>query len=101
MVLDVGDGVSHSVPVFEGFAIPTAIQRADIAGRDVTAHLQLLLRKAGYHLYTSAEFEVVRSIKEKSCYLSLNPIREEKEYMSVKTEDYVLPDGTIIKVMLY
>jgi hypothetical protein len=44
--------------------MPHGVMRADVAGRDVTRHLQLLLRKEGHHFHTSAEFEVVRTIKE-------------------------------------
>lgn len=104
VVLDSGDGVSHAVPVFEGFAIPNSIRRIDVAGRDVTEQMQLLLRKAGHVLQTSAEKEVVRMIKEKVCYVSLDPKREEKEWMNsyhksdAKAVDYVLPDGHKIKV---
>jgi centractin len=104
VVLDSGDGVSHAVPVFEGFAIPNSIRRIDVAGRDVTEQMQLLLRKAGHVLHTSAEKEVVRMIKEKVCYVSLDPKREEKEWMNnyhksdAKALDYVLPDGHKIKV---
>lgn len=81
LVLDSGDGVSHAVPVYGGFAITNAIQRVDIAGRDVTEHLQLLLRKAGVVLSTSAEKEIVRNIKESHGYVSLDPKRDEKEYL--------------------
>jgi centractin len=104
VVLDSGDGVSHAVPVFEGFAIPNSIRRIDVAGRDVTEQLQLLLRKNGHVLHTSAEKEVVRMIKEKVCYVSLDPKREEKDWMNsyhkseAKAVDYVLPDGHKIKV---
>lgn len=97
IVLDSGDGVTHAVPVYEGFAIPHAIRRVDIAGRDVTEYLQLLLRKSGYNFHTTAEKEVVRIIKEKTCYIALNPAKEEKE-MSGKFDDFMLPDGNIIKV---
>lgn len=57
---------------------------------------RLLLRKEGIIFRTTAEFESVRTLKEKACYLSNNPIKEE----SVETEqiNYTLPDGTIIKV---
>lgn len=80
VVLDSGDGVSHSVPVYQGFAIPSAVQRIDVAGRDVTEYLQLLLRKSGTILQTSAEKEIVREIKERHCYLAIDPKREEKEW---------------------
>lgn len=82
IVLDSGDGVTHAVPVYEGFAMPHAIRRVDIAGRDVTEHLQLLLRTAGHHFHTTAEREVVRIIKEKTCYVALNPAKEEKDMAS-------------------
>lgn len=96
-MLDSGDGVTHAVPVFEGFSMPHAIRRVDVAGRDVTEHLQLLLRKAGYHLHTSAEKEVVRMTKEKVCYVALNPSKEEKD-AGGKGEDFKLPDGNTIRV---
>eukprot|EP01027_Heterolobosea_sp_BB2_P009845 GEZU01014484.1.p1 GENE.GEZU01014484.1~~GEZU01014484.1.p1 ORF type:complete len:328 (-),score=58.85 GEZU01014484.1:176-1159(-) len=95
VVLDSGDGVTHAVPVYEGFAIPNAITRIDVAGRDVTNHLQLLLRKGGYRFHTSAEKEVIRAIKEEMCYVTFNAQKEE-EMDSIA--EYKLPDGTVIKV---
>ena len=64
--------------------------------RDVTDHLQLLLRKSGNHLHTTAEREVVRTIKEKCCYIALNPVKEEKE--AARIEEFRLPDGHVIEV---
>lgn len=90
VVLDSGDGVSHSVPVYSGFSIPSAIQRTDIAGRDVTEYLQLLLRKSGVILQTSAEKEIVREIKEKHCYLALDPKKEEKEWAVMGSHTSIL-----------
>lgn len=104
IVLDAGDGVSHAVPVYEGFAMPNSIRRIDVAGRDVTEYLQTLLRKNGAIFHTSAEKEVVRLIKEKVCYLPLDPRREEKEWVGLggrgegKMVEYVLPDGQKLKV---
>lgn len=105
LVLDAGDGVSHAVPVYEGFAMPSSIRRIDVAGRDVTEYLQLLLRKAGYVFHTSAEKEIVRQIKEKTSYVAADPRKEEKEWLNAahsrkegKWIDYVLPDGKRLKV---
>ncbi|PUU83189.1 actin family [Tuber borchii] len=101
IVLDSGDGVSHAVPVYEGFAMPSAIRRIDVAGRDVTENLQVLLRKSGAIFHTSAEKEVVRTMKEKTCYIALDPKKEEKEWAGGGTgriEEYKLPDGHILKL---
>ena len=67
---DAGDGVTHAVPIYEGFAMPHSIMRVDVAGRDVTRYLKLLLRKEGVNFRTTAEFEIVRTIKERACYLA-------------------------------
>lgn len=102
-MLDSGDGVSHAVPVYEGFAMPSSIRRIDVAGRDITEYLQMLLRKSGYIFHTSAEKEVVRHIKEAACYITRDPKREEKEWASAKHDpnkqfEYTLPDGSKLKV---
>lgn len=104
IVLDSGDGVSHAVPVYNGFAIQNSIRRIDVAGRDVTENLQKHLRRAGYVFHTSAEKEIVRIMKEKISYVAVDPIKEEKDFNSraSRTEDlrieYPLPDGKTIKV---
>ncbi|PNS19128.1 actin-2 [Sphaceloma murrayae] len=105
LVLDAGDGVSHAVPVYEGFAVQNSVRRIDVAGRDVTEYLQTLLRKSGHVFHTSAEKEVVRVLKEKTSYIALDPRREEKEWTALggraqegKWLDYTLPDGQKIKL---
>jgi centractin len=102
VVLDSGDGVSHCVPIYEGFAMPNAIQRVDLAGRDISEHLQTLLRKAGYNFITSAERDIVRDIKEKKCYVAYDPVKEEQLLTERNNKtlfmQYKLPDGNVLEI---
>lgn len=96
VVLDSGDGVTNAVPVYEGFVMPHAVQRIDVAGRDVTEFLQLLLRKSGHIFSTSAELEVVRDIKEKACFVAFSKL--DKDDNTEPEVPFKLPDGQTIMI---
>jgi len=104
-VLDSGHGVTSCIPICEGFALPHAIVRMDVAGDDVNKFFQRELRQVGVVFHTSSELETIRIIKESECELSIRSLKsidernvtkkKEEEETSVK---YVLPDGSSLEI---
>jgi centractin len=102
VVLDCGDGQCHSCAVYEGYSITNACNRIDIGGREITQHLMMLLRRAGYAFHTTSEFELVRKIKEKHCILNVRlPPQGNSGFVgedNAEKQSYTLPDGSHIEL---
>jgi len=100
VVVDSGDGVTHIVPVWEGICPPLLIKRLNVAGRHMTRYLIKLLQLRGYAFNRSADFETVRQIKEKLCYVGYDLEVEQRLALetTVLIQTYTLPDGRVIKL---
>jgi actin-related protein 2 len=100
VVLDSGDGVTHVIPVAHHFLLHHQIKRLDIAGRHITNYLTKLLQIKGYAFNSTADFELIRELKEKYCFVSCDinsdrTLDQETTYYNSYTK---LPDGRKILI---
>jgi actin len=89
-VVESGDGVTHSVPIYEGFAIDSAIARLELAGRDLTDYLAKILAERGY---STIERDSIIDIQKTLTYVALD-----YEHENVTEKSYELPDGQSITI---
>jgi len=97
VVVDCGDGVSHTVPIYEGYSMPHAIQRINLAGRDLTDYICKILQESKIVLTTTAERESAKKIKEDLCYVSMDFAGEVDAFIG-KEKQFEMPDGQVVTV---
>jgi len=95
LVVEIGEGVTQIVPVFEGYTEKAAMRRSDFGGQELTMFLQKALCDAGYPMTSRDDYEHVRIIKETLCYVALDPVAEdERDDLEVV---YALPEGMTLR----
>ena len=97
IVTDSGDSLSHTVLIYEGYALHHAILPS--AGRDLSEYAMKNLTERRYSFTLSADREVARNVKEKLCYTGFDydtQIKSAAEVNKEKTNE--LPDSNIISV---
>ena len=79
-VVDSGDGVTHVVPVAEGYVIGSSIKHIPLAGRDITQFVQTLLRERQEPVPPAQSLEVAKRIKEQFSYVCPDLVKEFLKY---------------------
>ncbi|XP_069893270.1 actin-related protein T2 [Dipodomys merriami] len=98
LVVDSGDGVTCTVPIFEGYSLPHAVSKLYVGGKDITESLTRLLLASGRTFPCSLDKTLVDDIKEKLCYVALEPEKEISRRAEEVLREYKLPDGSIIYI---
>jgi len=99
IVLDMGDGVSHIVPIHNGKCLPPTL-RIPLSGHHITKYLHTLLRKRGYSLKTTGDRQVARDFQAKQAYVALDydeELREAEETREIE-QAWPLPEGQVIQI---
>jgi len=99
LVIESGEGITQAVPVFEGYAIPHAIFKMQIAGQDITAKVQQRMMEEHGQEYAS-NFTVMQQLKEKVCTVasSYSAAMKGPDSVDEEAKSFELPDGKIIQV---
>lgn len=80
IVIDSGDGVTHCIPVAEGYVIGSCIKHIPIAGRNITYFIQSLLRDREPSIPPEQSLETAKAIKERFCYICPDLAKEFEKY---------------------
>ncbi|RHY52071.1 hypothetical protein B5M09_007040 [Aphanomyces astaci] len=79
-VIDSGDGVTHVIPVADGYVIGSCISHVPLAGRDITSFIQRMMRDRGEVVPPEEALEVARKVKEMHSYVCPDIVKEFKKY---------------------
>ena len=79
-VIDSGDGVTHVIPVAEGYVIGSAIKHIPLAGRDITQFVQQLMREREKGIPPDQAMDVAKRVKETYSYVCPDLVKEFHKY---------------------
>merc|ERR1711879_1058516 len=79
-VIDAGDGVTHVIPVADGYVIGSCIKHIPLAGSDITKFVLNLLRERGENIPPQMAKSVAKAVKEQYCYVCPDIVKEYLKY---------------------
>ncbi|EPQ03336.1 Actin [Myotis brandtii] len=93
-IIESGDGMTHFVPIVEGYPLRQSTMQMEVAGQDITLYLMQLLSQKGNSLLGTGDREYIRDLKEKCCYVALDFDKEKAAAPSLtRAWRHQLPDG--------
>ncbi|MFW9969613.1 MAG: actin family protein [Candidatus Odinarchaeota archaeon] len=95
LIIEIGDSNTRIVPIYEGYKLEHAVRMLDIGGRVLTRYMEQTLESIGWSVDSSIRRELVRVLKEKACFVSLD-YNEDLKRSEQYEKDYSLPDGSTI-----
>ncbi|MFW9772655.1 MAG: actin, cytoplasmic 2 [Candidatus Heimdallarchaeota archaeon] len=97
LVVEIGDSLTRIVPIYEGYKIDHAIRILELGGKVLTRYMEKILGEIGFSADSSIRRELVRALKEKACFVSLD-FKEDLKRAEQYEKPYSLPDGSTIKL---
>jgi len=97
LIVEIGDSNTRIVPIYEGYKLEHAVRILDIGGRVLTRHMEHTLESIGWSVDSSIRRELVRVLKEKACFVSLD-YKEDLKRSEQYEKEYSLPDGSTISL---
>lgn len=97
LVIEIGDSCTRIVPIYEGYKLEHAIKILDTGGRELTKFMEKTLGGIGFSADSSIRRELVRALKEKACFVSLD-YNEDLKRADQYDKAFTLPDGSTISL---
>ncbi|XP_069895046.1 actin-related protein T1-like [Dipodomys merriami] len=94
LVVESGDGVTCTVPIYEGYPMPHAVAKLSVAGKDITTRLIQLLFLKRYMFSSIFNKAYIDEMKEKMCFVAMEA--EEANSQPIVERYYRLPDGHVV-----
>lgn len=79
-VVDSGDGVTHVIPVSDGYVVGSCIKSIPIAGKDITQFVHQLMRERGEKIPPESSMAAAQRVKENHCYVCNDIVKEFGKY---------------------
>ncbi|KAM4818598.1 actin-related protein T1 [Thomomys bottae] len=98
LVLDSGDGITSTVPIYEGCSLSHAVTKLSLAGRDISEHLLQVILGKGYSYPCLFSKIVMDDLKEKLCFVKLEPDKDSWKKTKEIRKEYTLPDGNVVHI---